>query len=77
MVSLDLAAVWLRQGRTAEIKELVDEMVAVFRSRNIQREAIGALLMLRTALRKDQATAALLQAVSTELRRLERLPARG
>jgi tetratricopeptide (TPR) repeat protein len=75
MASLDLAAVWLRQGRTVEIQQLVDEMVAIFRARNIQREAIGALLMLRQALQKDQATAALLRTVATELRRLERLPA--
>jgi len=72
MASIDLAAVWLRQGRTAEIAELVDEMVAIFRSRNIQREAIAALLMLREALQKKQLTAALLQSVTTELRRLER-----
>jgi tetratricopeptide (TPR) repeat protein len=71
VVSLDLAAVWLRQGRTAEIKDLIDEMVSIFRARNIHREAIGALLMLKTALRKDQATAALLQAVAAELRQLE------
>jgi len=75
MASLDLAAVWLRQGRTAEIMERVDEMVAIFRSRNIHREAIAALLMLRGALQKNQATAALLQTISAELRRLERLPA--
>jgi tetratricopeptide (TPR) repeat protein len=74
LVSLHLAAVWLRQGRTAEIKEAVDEMVAIFRSRNIRREAIGAMLMLREALQRDQATAALLQAVAAELGRLERFP---
>ena len=74
LVSLDLAAVWLRQGRTSDIVELVDEMVAVFRARNIQREAIAALLMLREALQKDQATSALLQTVSAGLRRLERSP---
>lgn len=76
LVSLDLAAVWLRQGRTAEIRELVDEMVEIFRVRNIRREAIGALLMLKTALRKDQATTVLLRAVAAELRQLESAPAR-
>lgn len=76
LVSLDLAAVWLRQGKTAEVKDLVDEMVAIFQALNIQREAIGALLMLKTALRQDQATAALLQTVAAELRQLERAPAR-
>jgi tetratricopeptide (TPR) repeat protein len=76
MVSLDLAALWLRQGRTAEIKDAVDEMVAIFRARNIHREAIGALLMLKKALQKDRATAALLQAVAAELRQWEGMPAR-
>ncbi len=70
LASLDLAAVWLRQGRTAEIKQAVDEMVAIFRARNVHREAIGALLLLKKALQKDRATAALIQAVAAELRQL-------
>lgn len=74
LAALDLAAVWLRQGRTGEIRELIDQTVAIFRARQIRREAIGALLMLREACEKQQATAALLQAVATELERLE--PAR-
>jgi tetratricopeptide (TPR) repeat protein len=76
IVSLDLAALWLHQGRTAETIEVIDEMVAIFRARNIRRETIGALLMLREAVQKDQATTALLQAVAGEFRRLERFPAR-
>ncbi len=76
VVSLDLAAVWLRQGRTPEIKDLVDETVAIFKARNIHREAIGALLLLKTALQKDRATAALLQAVAAELRQWEGTSAR-
>ncbi|HEY7215079.1 MAG TPA: hypothetical protein VIC28_10645 [Thermoanaerobaculia bacterium] len=71
VVSLDLSAVWLRQGRTAEIRDLVDGMIVVFKSRNIQREAFGALLMLKAALQRNQATAALIQAVAAELRQLE------
>jgi len=74
LVSLDLAALWLRQGRTAEIKGAVDEMVAIFRARHVHREAIGALLLLKKALQKDRATAALIQAVAAELRQLEGLP---
>lgn len=72
MASLDLAAVWLNQGRTVEIHALIDEMVGIFRARNIRREALGSLLMLREAIQKDQATAALLQTVMREFRRLER-----
>ncbi|HEX7185173.1 MAG TPA: hypothetical protein VF756_25330 [Thermoanaerobaculia bacterium] len=75
LVSLDLAAVWLRNGRTAEIKALLDETVAVFRARKIRREAIGALLMLRAAFEQEGATIALLRNVASELQRLEREPA--
>jgi tetratricopeptide (TPR) repeat protein len=76
LVSLDLAAVWLRTGRTAEIRDLVDEMVAIFRVRNIRREAIAALLVLREACERRKATAALLRSVTSELQRLEREPGR-
>lgn len=76
LASLDLAAVWLQQGRTLEIRLLVEEMVEIFRARNIRREALGALLMLHEAVQKDQATAALLQRVAAEFRRLERIPGR-
>jgi tetratricopeptide (TPR) repeat protein len=76
LVSLDLAALWLRQGRTAEITGVVDEIITVLRARGIQREALGALLMLRRALETDRVTATLLQTVTTELWRLERLPGR-
>jgi tetratricopeptide (TPR) repeat protein len=74
LVSLDLAALWLRQERTAEVRRLVDEMVAVFRSHGIRREALGALLMFKEALHKDQVTESLLRTVTTEIWRLERSP---
>jgi tetratricopeptide (TPR) repeat protein len=76
LVSLDLAALWLRGGRSSEIRSLIDETLAVFRARKIRREAIGALLMLREAFEKDRATVALLRNVASELQRLEREPAR-
>jgi tetratricopeptide (TPR) repeat protein len=76
IASLDLAALWLHQGRTRETRSLIDEMVGVFRARNIRREALGALLMLREAVQKDQATTALLRSVAREFRRLERFSVR-
>jgi len=72
LASIQLAAIWLRSGRTREIKGLVDEMVAIFRARNIRREAIGALLMLREACEREGATIVLLRTVTTELQRLGR-----
>jgi hypothetical protein len=75
LVSLDLAAIWLEQGRNREIQLLLDETVAVFRARGIRREAIAALLMLREACRRERATAALLRTVASELQLLEGEPA--
>lgn len=76
LVSLDLAALWVDQKRTPEVRGLVDEIITILRARNIQREALGALLMLRKAVDAEQATAALLQTVAAQLARLERFPTR-
>ncbi|HET9229294.1 MAG TPA: hypothetical protein VFR31_21625 [Thermoanaerobaculia bacterium] len=74
LVSLELAAVWLEQGRTREIRDLLDETVATFQTRGIRREAIAALLMLREAIERERATVVLLRAVASELQRLEAEP---
>jgi tetratricopeptide (TPR) repeat protein len=74
LVSLDLAALWLEQGRNREIRALVDETVAIFQARGIRREAIAALLMLREAIERERATAVLLRTVASELQRLEGEP---
>lgn len=76
LVALDLAALWLEQGRNREIQTLLDETVTVFQVRGIRREAIGALLMLREAFERERGTAALLRTVAAELQRLENEPVR-
>jgi tetratricopeptide (TPR) repeat protein len=76
LASLELAEIWLRTGRTAEISDLIDEMVVIFRARNIRREATSALLVLREACERQRATVALLRTVTSELQRLEREPVR-
>jgi tetratricopeptide (TPR) repeat protein len=67
VAGLELAAVWLRQGRTDEVKRLVLEMLEVFRSRYVARESIAALLMLRDALDRDRASLELLAMVASVL----------
>lgn len=67
IAGLELAAVWLRQGRTEEVKRLVLETLEVFRSRYVARESIAALLMLRDALERDHATLELLAMVASVL----------
>lgn len=75
LFSLDLAAVWLRQGRTAEVRALAAEMVATFRVLGVEREAMSALYMLQDALDRDQATLEVLRLTAGILRRLQNEPA--
>lgn len=67
IAGLELAAVWLRQGRTDEVRRLVTETLEVFRSRYVARESIAALLMLRDALERDRATLELVALVTSVL----------
>lgn len=69
LAALDLASVWLRQNRTAEVRQLVREMIEVFRSRYVAREAIAALLMLREAVERDRATLDLVTLVAEVIER--------
>jgi len=75
LASLDLAGVWLRQERTAEVRGLVPEMMATFRMLGVEREALSALHLLQDALDRDQATLEILRLVGGILRRLQNEPA--
>jgi tetratricopeptide (TPR) repeat protein len=74
IIALDLAAVSLQLGKKAEVRRLVTDVVATFRSLGVEREATAALLMLTDAVERDQATLELLALVSGVLQRLERGP---
>ena len=56
LVSLDLAAVYADQGRTADLKRLAGEMLPIFRAQDIHREALAALSYFRWAAEVEQAT---------------------
>lgn len=71
-VSLELAEIYVEQGRNEELKELAQEMVTVFRSRNVEREAIAALLMLHHAASAERATLHMIRDIADRLR--ERAP---
>lgn len=75
LVSLDLAGVWLRQNRTADVRGLVSEMVAAFHVLGAEREALSALHMLRDAIERDQASLEVVRLVGGILRRLQNEPA--
>ncbi len=72
VVALDLAALWLERGRTAEARALVSETVATFGVLRIEREAIMAVLLLSHAVREDRLTVAILQSAAADLQKIER-----
>ena len=69
LVSLALATLYLETGRTAEVRELASQMLPIFRSRQIHREAAATGLVLIEALRRDAATVDLIQEVEAYLKR--------
>lgn len=71
LVSLELVALYLEQGRAPEARRLAAEMVPIFTSRNIHREAMAALIALKRATELDAATVGLVREAAALLRRLQ------
>lgn len=74
LVSLELALLYAEQGRTAELKRLAAEMVPIFASRHIHREALAALAFFRQAVEAETAGAELVGKIAAYLRRAEADP---
>jgi tetratricopeptide (TPR) repeat protein len=66
--SLELALVWMRQGRYAETQELIPQVYEAFVSLGI-KEAYGAMLVLKEAFEKEMGSVELLKDVLEFLRR--------
>jgi tetratricopeptide (TPR) repeat protein len=75
LVSLEIATLYAEQGRTADLKRLAAEMVPIFSSLNIHREALAALAFLRQAVEAERASAELVASVAAFLRRAQHDPA--
>lgn len=71
LASLDLVSIWLRQGRSPEIRQLVSELLATFRAVGVEREALAGVLLLRDAVECEQATQELLQLIALSIGRLD------
>jgi hypothetical protein len=69
LVSLDLAAVYSQERKTAEVRRLAEEVLPIFSSQMAHQEAIAALLFFRDAARNETATVSLIQEVADYLRR--------
>jgi tetratricopeptide (TPR) repeat protein len=74
MVSLDLALLYLQQGRTAELKQLADEMHQIFAAGDVHREAMAALLLFEDAVRQDKLTSKAVEDLSSYLKRARNNP---
>lgn len=71
LISLELAVLYAGQGRTAELRRLAREMVPVFASRNIHREALAALAFLKQAVETEQASLTLVERVVAFVKRAQ------
>jgi tetratricopeptide (TPR) repeat protein len=69
LISLELAGLYAEQGRTAEIKRLAEEMVPIFSSRQIHREALAALALWCQAVQTETAGAELAAQVASAIKR--------
>ena len=52
----DLALLYLREGRTADVKRLAEEILPIFQSQDVHREAVAALRLFQEAARQEQLT---------------------
>jgi len=71
LVSLELATLYAEQGRTADLKRLAGEMVPIFSSLHIHREALAALAFVRQAAEAERASLEVVAGVAAYLRRAQ------
>ena len=74
LAALDLAGVYVAQGRSAEVRKLAEETLTVFQGHNRHQGAMAALLVFCSAARIDQAGMDLVKGVSSFLKRARNNP---
>ncbi len=67
LLGLDLARLYARQGRGAEMRRLAEEMLPIFKSRAIRREAVSALIVFQNAAALERVTLGIVQELSDSL----------
>jgi tetratricopeptide (TPR) repeat protein len=71
LAGLDLAAVWLRQGKVRKVHHLASQMLTAFRVVGVQAEAFKALQLLETSCEERAVTLRIVQGVRVFLDRLQ------
>lgn len=74
VVSLDLATLYAEQGSADKLKQMAEEMLVIFSSQQIHREALAALAFLQQAAAAEQASLELVSGVAAFLKRLQHDP---
>jgi tetratricopeptide (TPR) repeat protein len=72
MAALDLALLYLKEGRTAEVQPLAAEMVALFEAQKVHREALAAVLLFQEAAQREEVTAGMVREVAGRLEAVRR-----
>ena len=72
LVTLELAELYLAEGRTREVRALAEEMMWVFRSQGIQREALVALKLFFDAALSEAATVEMARRVLADVEEARR-----
>jgi transcriptional regulator with XRE-family HTH domain len=70
--SLDLAVLWLKAGRTAELQKLALAMSWIFKAKGVDREALAALTLFCEAVKREHATVELARQVIAEVETVRR-----
>jgi hypothetical protein len=70
MVSLDLALVYLREGRTAEVRRVAEEMIPLFEAEDVHPEAVAALILFHEAVRREVVTSESVEELMAYLKRV-------
>jgi len=70
VVSLDLAGIYVRLGAAPKLERTITETVPIFRSLGVDREALAALIQLRSLADHEKRALELIQGLSCRLESL-------
>lgn len=74
LVSLDLAALYVRGGKAAQAQRMAREMIPIFQSCEVPREALAAVIVLQKSAEVEQLSLDLVEEVATFLKRVQAHP---
>ncbi|HEV8582135.1 MAG TPA: helix-turn-helix domain-containing protein [Thermoanaerobaculia bacterium] len=74
LAGLELAVLYLEEGRTVEVRKLANELLAIFKAQKVRREASAALTLFCKAAAKETATADLARRLGDFLYRAQHNP---